>query len=37
MEDAVPRARAGATWTVTDLGMQPTEAQVREVINEGPR
>ncbi len=36
-DDPVPWARAGATWTVTDLGMQPTEAQVREVINAGPR
>lgn len=36
-DDPVPWARAGATWTVTDLGMQPTEAQVREVIDAGPR
>jgi alkanesulfonate monooxygenase SsuD/methylene tetrahydromethanopterin reductase-like flavin-dependent oxidoreductase (luciferase family) len=36
-EDPVPWARAGATWTVTDLGMQPTVAQVREVIDAGPR
>jgi hypothetical protein len=36
-EDPAPWARAGATWTVTDLGMQPTVAQVREVIDAGPR
>jgi alkanesulfonate monooxygenase SsuD/methylene tetrahydromethanopterin reductase-like flavin-dependent oxidoreductase (luciferase family) len=36
-DDPVPWARAGATWTVTDLGRQPTQAQVREVINAGPR
>ena len=31
-----PWARAGATWIVTDFGMQPTEAEVREVIDAGP-
>ena len=36
-DDPVPWARAGATWIVTDLGLQPTEAQVREVIESGPR
>ncbi len=35
-EDIEPWARAGATWTVTDLGLQPTQAQVREVIAAGP-
>ncbi|HYK33770.1 MAG TPA: LLM class flavin-dependent oxidoreductase [Streptosporangiaceae bacterium] len=35
--DPEPWARAGATWTVTDLGMQPTQAQVRAVIDAGPR
>jgi alkanesulfonate monooxygenase SsuD/methylene tetrahydromethanopterin reductase-like flavin-dependent oxidoreductase (luciferase family) len=35
--DPAPWAAAGATWTVTDFGMQPTRAQVREVIEEGPR
>jgi alkanesulfonate monooxygenase SsuD/methylene tetrahydromethanopterin reductase-like flavin-dependent oxidoreductase (luciferase family) len=35
-EDPVPWARACATWTVTDFGMQPTQAQVREVIDAGP-
>jgi hypothetical protein len=35
-EDPAPWARAGATWTVTDLGMQPTKAEVREVIDAGP-
>jgi len=34
--DPEPWARAGATWTVTDLGMQPTQAQVRAVIDAGP-
>ena len=29
--------RAGATWTVTDFGMQPTQARVLEVIDAGPR
>jgi fermentation-respiration switch protein FrsA (DUF1100 family) len=36
-EDPGPWARAGATWTVTDLGMEPTEDQVQEVIQAGPR
>ncbi len=36
-DDPVPWAQAGATWTVTALGMQPTVAQVREVIDAGPR
>lgn len=35
-DDPAPWARAGATWVVTDFGMQPTEAEVREVINAGP-
>jgi alkanesulfonate monooxygenase SsuD/methylene tetrahydromethanopterin reductase-like flavin-dependent oxidoreductase (luciferase family) len=35
-DDVEPWVRAGATWTVTDFGMQPTRAQVREVIDEGP-
>ena len=35
-EDPGPWARAGATWTVTDFGMQPTQAQVREVVDKGP-
>ena len=34
--DPEPWARAGATWTVTDLGMQPTRAEVRRVIDSGP-
>jgi alkanesulfonate monooxygenase SsuD/methylene tetrahydromethanopterin reductase-like flavin-dependent oxidoreductase (luciferase family) len=36
-DDPVPWAQAGATWIVTDLGLQPTQAQVREVIESGPR
>ena len=35
-EDPVPWARAGATWTVTDFGTHPTQAEVREVIDAGP-
>jgi hypothetical protein len=35
--DPGPWERAGATWTVTDFGMQPTRAQVRAVIEAGPR
>ena len=35
-EDAAPWESAGATWTVTDLGLQPTRAEVREVIDAGP-
>ncbi len=35
-DDTEPWARAGATWIVTDFGMQPTEAEVREVIDAGP-
>jgi len=35
-EDPGPWAQAGATWVVTDFGMQPTLAQVREVIDAGP-
>ena len=34
--DPEPWARAGVTWTVTDLGMQPTRAEVQEVIDSGP-
>ena len=34
--DPDPWARAGATWTVTDFGTQPTQAEVREVIDAGP-
>ncbi|MGH3122884.1 MAG: LLM class flavin-dependent oxidoreductase [Streptosporangiaceae bacterium] len=35
-DDVEPWARAGATWAVTDFGMQPALAQVREVIDAGP-
>jgi alkanesulfonate monooxygenase SsuD/methylene tetrahydromethanopterin reductase-like flavin-dependent oxidoreductase (luciferase family) len=35
-DDVEPWARAGATWTVTDFGMQPPRAQVRAVIDAGP-
>jgi alkanesulfonate monooxygenase SsuD/methylene tetrahydromethanopterin reductase-like flavin-dependent oxidoreductase (luciferase family) len=34
--DVKPWARAGATWAVTDFGLQPTRAQVLEVIASGP-
>jgi hypothetical protein len=36
-DDPGPWERAGATWTVTEFGMQPTLAQVRAVIYAGPR
>jgi alkanesulfonate monooxygenase SsuD/methylene tetrahydromethanopterin reductase-like flavin-dependent oxidoreductase (luciferase family) len=35
--DPDPWARAGATWVLTDFGRQPTQAQVRAVIEAGPR
>ena len=35
--DPGPWEQAGATWTVTDFGFQPTLAQVRAVIDAGPR
>jgi alkanesulfonate monooxygenase SsuD/methylene tetrahydromethanopterin reductase-like flavin-dependent oxidoreductase (luciferase family) len=35
-DDPDPWTRAGATWTVTDFGMQPTLAEVRAVIDAGP-
>jgi alkanesulfonate monooxygenase SsuD/methylene tetrahydromethanopterin reductase-like flavin-dependent oxidoreductase (luciferase family) len=34
--DPEPWARAGATWRVTDFGIQPTRAEVSEVIAAGP-
>jgi alkanesulfonate monooxygenase SsuD/methylene tetrahydromethanopterin reductase-like flavin-dependent oxidoreductase (luciferase family) len=36
-DDPAPWVKAGATWVVTDFGNHPTEAQVREVIETGPR
>jgi alkanesulfonate monooxygenase SsuD/methylene tetrahydromethanopterin reductase-like flavin-dependent oxidoreductase (luciferase family) len=36
-DDPGPWERAGATWTVTEFGMQPALAQVRAVIDAGPR
>ena len=35
-DDPPAWARAGATWAVTDFGMQPVQAEVREVIDAGP-
>jgi alkanesulfonate monooxygenase SsuD/methylene tetrahydromethanopterin reductase-like flavin-dependent oxidoreductase (luciferase family) len=35
-QDLKPWAQAGATWTLTDFGLQPTQAEVREVIDSGP-
>jgi alkanesulfonate monooxygenase SsuD/methylene tetrahydromethanopterin reductase-like flavin-dependent oxidoreductase (luciferase family) len=35
-QDVKPWARAGATWTLTDFGLQPTRARVREAIDSGP-
>ena len=34
--DLGPWERAGLTWAVTDFGLQPTEAEVRAVIEAGP-
>jgi hypothetical protein len=34
--DAGPWARAGATWSVTDVGNHPGLARMREVIEAGP-
>jgi alkanesulfonate monooxygenase SsuD/methylene tetrahydromethanopterin reductase-like flavin-dependent oxidoreductase (luciferase family) len=34
--DLEPWRRAGLTWSVTDLGFQVTEAEVRAVIDAGP-
>ena len=36
-DDPKPWAAAGATWLVTDFGTNPTLAEVREVIDAGPR
>ena len=36
-EDTGPWERAGATWAVTDFGLQPSRSTVLAVINEGPR
>jgi alkanesulfonate monooxygenase SsuD/methylene tetrahydromethanopterin reductase-like flavin-dependent oxidoreductase (luciferase family) len=35
-DDPAPWAQAGATWVVTDFGMRPALAEVREVIDAGP-
>ena len=35
-EDIQPWARAGATWAVTNFGMQPARTEVRKVIDAGP-
>ncbi len=35
-EDPRPWAQAGATWVVTDFGIQPSLAEVRDVIDAGP-
>jgi alkanesulfonate monooxygenase SsuD/methylene tetrahydromethanopterin reductase-like flavin-dependent oxidoreductase (luciferase family) len=35
-KDVKPWAQAGATWILTDFGLQPTQAEVREVIDSGP-
>jgi alkanesulfonate monooxygenase SsuD/methylene tetrahydromethanopterin reductase-like flavin-dependent oxidoreductase (luciferase family) len=36
-DDAAPWEQAGATWVVTDFGTHPTAAEVRSVIEAGPR
>jgi alkanesulfonate monooxygenase SsuD/methylene tetrahydromethanopterin reductase-like flavin-dependent oxidoreductase (luciferase family) len=35
-DDPQPWVQAGATWIVTDLGINPPEAQVREAVEAGP-
>ena len=35
-DDPNPWGRAGATWSVTDFGLQPSLARVRAVIEAGP-
>jgi hypothetical protein len=35
-EDTGPWERAGATWAVTDFGLQPSRSSVLAVINDGP-
>jgi len=35
-EDTAPWERAGATWAVTDFGLEPTLSAVRSVIEAGP-
>ena len=35
-KDVKPWAQAGATWILTDFGLEPTQAEVREVIDSGP-
>jgi hypothetical protein len=34
-QDLKPWARAGATWTFTDFGLQPTQAEVRALVFPG--
>lgn len=36
-DDPARWERAGATWTVTEFGRQPTRARVSAVIDAGPR
>ena len=36
-QDTGPWHQAGATWVLTEFGMQPRVAEVREVIETGPR
>jgi len=36
-DDPAPWEQAGATWVVTDFGNHPTAAEVRAVIEAGPR
>ncbi len=35
-QDSGPWERAGATWTISDLGMQQTRAEVAKAIDAGP-
>lgn len=36
-DDPQPWARSGATWVVTNFGIQPTRAEVQKAIEAGPR
>jgi hypothetical protein len=36
-QDVRPWAQAGATWVVTDFGLQQAAGPVREVIEAGPQ
>jgi hypothetical protein len=35
-QDTGPWERTGATWAVTDFGLEPTRSSVLDVIDNGP-